>query len=445
MNAFFDILNQYFTYYFVLPILVILGGYFTFRLRFIQLAKLKASFFSLLRNKTQGEGSFSSYQAMAAVLAGSFGTGNISGMVVALSIGGPGSLVWMWLMAFLGAAIQYASCLLAVKYRKKNKEGEYEGGPMYYLQEGLGLKTFAILFALIAVVAAFTAGAFVQVNSIVLPFQQLGISPFLVGISIAILTALTILGKAKRIANVVSVIVPFMACLYLGGAAFILVAYRESLLPVLHVIVSSAFGKGAVWGGILGFTLMRALTSGLHRAIFATDIGTGLIPLLQSGAKAKHAVVNGIMVLISPFLVMVVCTMTVLVLMVTKAWQIPHLESTNVVIKAFQMGMGDILGSSVVITSLFLFGFTTILAWALCLEKVVSFLFNRKWILFFHLLYILLLPLGSLLRVDMVWVLADTTLTLMLILNLVGIVGLSREVFQDTQDFFFPKLKPSVD
>lgn len=429
-------LNEFFTFYLVFPSILILGVYLTIRLRFVQISKLKMSFASLIKKDDPGEGNISHFQAIAAVLAGNFGTGNISGMAIALATGGPGALVWMWVMAFLGSAIQFANCLLGVKYRKKNSANEYVGGPMYYLSEGLGWKKIAIIFSLMVIFAAFAVGNFVQVNSVSLPLAQLGINPWLSGLLMAALVAIVILGGAHRVAKVSSAVVPFMAVLYLSGALYILGIHLDRVASAFVEMIQSALGMASLVGGTAGYTVMKALTTGFNRAIFATDAGTGTVPILQAEAKTKHPVVDGVVTLVAPFLVMIVCTATALTLIVTGVWSDSTLQSTNMVTVAFTSVLGVKMGTSLVLVALFLFGFTTTIAWASCLERAVGYLWGRRPVRFFQLLYIVLVPVGALLKVDFVWIFADITLTGMLILNLMGVAGLSKEVIEDTKAFF---------
>lgn len=429
--------NQLFTLYFVLPFILILGLVLSFRLRFVQLSKLTLSFAHLFKKKEKGEeGDLSSYQAVASVLAGNFGTGNISGMAVAMATGGPGALVWMWIMAFFGAAIQYANCILGVKYRRKNSQGEFVGGPMYYLRDGLGLKSLAALFAVCVIFGAFAVGNFAQVNSMALPLAHLGIPPLLVGCVAALCIALVILGGIKRVAKLSSAIVPLMAFIYLGTALVILGSHASAVLPALKKILLLAFGQEAALGGVLGFGVMKAMATGFDRAIFATDAGTGTVPILQAGTRTKDPVAVGVLALISPFMVMLVCTTTALVLMVTGVWEDGALKSTNMVAQAFDQGVGKPFGSFVVIIALLLFGYTTALAWGSCMERAVGFLFGPSLIRPFQFLYILFVPLGSILHIDFVWIFADISLSLMLVINLIGVAGLSREVIQDSRSYY---------
>lgn len=429
--------NEFITLYCVLPAIAVLGIYLTFRLKCVQLAKLKMGFAQLFKSTEKGdEGDISHYQAISSVLAGNFGTGNISGMAVALSMGGPGALVWMWIMTFLGSVIQYANCLLGVKYRCRNAEGEYVGGPMYYLSKGLGLKFISLLFSIAVIVGSFTVGNFAQINSMALPLKAIGIAPWIVGLVMAFFIGLVIVGGVKNVARVSSAVVPVMALIYLGTALVILAFHLDQIVPAFGGLFKSAFKGGAFVGGTLGFTVMKGLTTGFERAIFATDAGTGMVPILQAGAKTTHPVIDGVVALTAPFMVMIVCTMTALVLIVTGAFGTEGLQSTNMVAYAFSKGAGFSTGTFVVISSLVLFGYTTSLAWASCLERAVGYLFGRRFVRPFQLLYILLVPVGATLQIDLVWTLADIALSSMLVLNLIGVAGLSKEVIADTHAFF---------
>lgn len=431
--------NEYFTVLVVFPTIACFGIYLTYRLKCMQISKMKLGFQSLFTKNTGGEGHISYYETIAAVLAGNFGTGNISGMAVAMATGGPGALVWMWITAFLGSIIQYASCLLSVKYRKLNAENEYIGGPMCYLHEGLGFKTLAAIFAIFTVCGALTVGNLAQVNSITLPLQSLGMPPLLCGVIIAVVVASVTLGGIRRVAKFASIFVPFKASLYLGTALTILLINYENILPALYLMFDSAFNFTSLAGGVMGYSVVKTITTGLDRGIFATDAGTGLVPILQANAKTKNPVMDGIITLVAPFLVMIVCTTTGLVLLVTGAWQHPELKSTNMVSYAFETGLGTVIGKYIVIVSLVLFAYTTILAWGCCGEKAVSFLAGSKAGRIFQWLYVAAIPIGALVHVDWVWLLADISISFMLLTNLIGVIGLSHEVIKDSHEYFPPK------
>lgn len=437
--------NETFTFFCIFPAIICLGVYFTLKLRCVQISKLKMSLFYLLKKDTNEQGNISHFQAVSAVLAGNFGTGNISGMAVAIATGGPGALVWMWVMAFLGASIQYASCLLGVKYRKKNEEGEYVGGPMYYLSDGLGFKFLGVLFAICTLIGALTVGNFAQVNSIALPLQKLGFNPLICGLVMSVLVGLVTLGGIERVAKLASVVVPFKACIYLGTALLIIVLNVEQLIPALKLMFTAAFSPHSILGGVAGFGVVKAITTGFDRGIFATDAGTGIVPILQSSARTTNPVIDGVVTLITPFLVMIVCTATGLVLIVTGAWQQSDLRSTNMVTYAFEQGLNSEIGAYIVIVALILFAYTTILAWACCAEKAIGFLFGTRNTHWFKYVYILLVPVGAIIHVDMIWILADISISFMLIINMIGVARLSSDVIKESRDYFLQeKIDPQV-
>ncbi len=443
---FLTFLNEQITLFIVFPAVLLLGLYLTIKLRGVQISRLKMSFNELLRSKDQqGEGNISHYQAIASVLAGNFGTGNISGMAVALTIGGPGALFWMWVIALLGASLQYASCVLGVLFRTKNAKGEYVGGPMYYLRDGANRKKTAILFSFIVIIAAMSCGNFVQVNSIALPLANIGIPPWITAILATFFVGLVLIGGSQRVAVVASGVVPIMAGLYLGGALIILGIHIEKIPEAFLMILASAFGKGtALLGGAAGFGIARVVVSGFDRAIFATDAGTGLVPILQSGARTRHPVVDGVVTLVAPLFVMIVCTTTALVLIVTGVWQNGELTSTNMVTAAFQSVFGEFFGIWIVALALVLFGYTTILAWGSCALRAIEFLFGKRGVLFMQLLFIATVPIGAFMQTHLAWILADIALSSMLLINLFGVVLLRKQVAATTREFFFAKIGPSL-
>jgi AGCS family alanine or glycine:cation symporter len=436
-KIFLTLLNQTLTLGFILPFVVALCTFLTIRLRFLQVAKLRLSFHHLLSKKPSTDtGSVTHFEALSAVLAGNFGTGNISGIAVAIAHGGPGALVWMWITAFLGSIIQYASCLLAVKYRRLNPQGEHVGGPMYYLRDGLGWRTAGTLFAIFTLFGALTVGNLAQVNSILLPLHDVGIHPMVSGIVLAAASSLVILGGLQRVAKFASVIVPIKALLYLGTVFLILAWNYTQILPAFALMLTSAFDWSSMAGGTLGYGTMRMITTGFNRGIFATDAGTGIVPILQAGARTEHPVVDGIVTLVAPLLVMVICTATGLVLIVTGAWQTPDLQSTMMVSYAFTKGLGSDIGRYIVIIALAFFAYTTLIAWSCCGEKAMEFLGGLKASRMFRYVFIAIIPFGSMLQVDLVWLLADLAISAMLSINLLGIAGLSHEVVADSRTYF---------
>jgi AGCS family alanine or glycine:cation symporter len=424
-----------FTLFIIFPGIVCVGLYLTLKLRFVQISHLKKSVGYLKKQNPTKEGNISHFEAISTVLAGNFGTGNISGMAIAMATGGPGALVWRWIMAFFGAAIQYASCILGVAYRHKTKDNEYVGGPMYYLRDGLGYKTLGVLFSLFTLFGAVTVGNFAQINSIILPLQKMGFNPLYSSLLIAFFVGIVILGGIKRLANFASIVVPFKALLYLGTASIIIVWNYDKILPALQLMFHQAFDFSSLMGGVMGAGVLKALTTGFDRGLFATDAGTGIVPILQASARSEHPVVDGIATLIAPLMVMTVCTATGLVLILTGAWLEIDLQSTNMVTYAFTTGLGTPIGGYIVMVSLILFAYTTILAWAYCGEKALEFLAGSKHSHWFRWAYIILVPVGAIVQVEMIWTLADMAITLMLFINLIGVAGLARQVIQSSRDY----------
>lgn len=430
-----DLINQYIALVLVIPSIFLIGLYLTFKVGPIQLTKLKKGFSHLLDSEKGETGNISHFEAISTVLAGNLGTGNISGMAVALTTGGPGALVWMWVMAFLGAIIKYAGCVLGVKYRHVNEEGEYVGGPMYYIDQGLNMNFVACLFSVFTILTAFTVGNFVQVNSVTLPLSQIGWNPIYCGVVIAVLVAFVLIGGMGRVSVVASTVVPIMAVIYLIAALAILCFYIDALVPSFKLMFESAFSFTSVSGGVLGYGVLRAMSVGFERGVFATDAGVGVAPILQSSAKTKNPVVEGIVAMVAPIVVMVICTITGLVLIVTGAWKVQGLESTNMCTWAFEHGLGHKIGGHVVIVSLVLFAFTTILAWAYCAEKAAEFLWGLGSVKWLMTVYVLLIPVGTFIKVELAWKLADTCMAVMLFSNILGVTGLSKVVINESYKY----------
>lgn len=389
----------------------------------------------MTKKSSTEEGNISHFGALSSVLAGNFGTGNISGMAVAIATGGPGALVWMWIMAFFGTAIQYVSCVLSISFRQKTSAGEYVGGPMYYLRDGLGYKKLAMLFAIFTIFGSIAVGNFAQINSVVLPLEKLGFNPLYCSLLLAGIVGIVVLGGIQRIANLASYMVPFKALIYLGAAFVIIALQYDKVLPAFRLMFQHACGFSSFIGGSLGIGVLKAMTTGFDRGLFATDAGTGIVPILQASTRAENPVINGITSLITPLIVMIVCTTTGLVLIITGAWQVPELYSTNMVTYAFTKGLDSTIGGYIVIIALVLFAYTTILAWSYCGEKALGFLIGDDKAVYFRLFYVLLILMGSLMKVGLIWNLADIGISLMLVINLIGVMKLSRKVIISSRQF----------
>lgn len=426
----------------LIPLVFLVGAYFSLRLRWPQFLQLGLGLKSIFKKeKAETKSSVSSFSALAAVLGGNLGTGNIAGIAVAVSLGGPGTLFWMWVMASFGAVVKFASCYLGVKNRIKSKEHGWLGGPMYYLEQCLKAPMMAKIYCLLVILGALTVGNLVQVNSIALPVNQAGFSAGFIGIAMAVAVGLVLLGDVKIFATISSLIVPFMAVIYLGACLTILFIFRAELSSTIMLIFKSAFNIPSVFTGVVGFTILDAIRVGFDRGLFATDAGVGLAAILHSqvdekddssGNYSELGFTQGLITMVAPFIVMVICTVTGMALLITGAWQVDGVQSTNMCIKAFELGIFPGAGKIVIFT-LLLFSFTTILTWFHCAQRAVLFLSKEnRWVdNLFKIFFISVIPCGAFSSVSFVWLVADISLNLMLLVNLWGIVLLSREVITD--------------
>ena len=424
------------------PLLILLSGtglYLTLRLGFIQIRYLPRALGYLFKKDKGGKGDVSSFAALCTALAATIGTGNIVGVATAVQAGGPGAIFWMWLVALLGMATKYAECLLAVKYRVRDKNGFMAGGPMYYIESGLGIKWLAKLFALFGVMVAFFGiGTFPQVNAITHAMQDTFSIPVLVtAIIVTLLVGLIILGGVKRIATASSVIVPFMAILYVTTSLVIILLNIEKVPDAISLIIYSAFDPQAALGGAVGFTVMRAIQSGVARGIFSNESGLGSAPIAAAAAQTREPVRQGLISMTGTFLdTIIVCTMTGIVLVLTGAWNNPELAGATVTNYAFAQGLGTSIGATIVTVGLLFFAFTTILGWCYYGERCFVYLVGIRGVKLYRLAYIVLVGLGSFLHLNLIWIIADIVNGLMAFPNLIALIGLRKVVIEETKDYF---------
>ena len=424
------------------PLLILLSGtglYLTLRLGFIQIRYLPRALGYLFKKDKGGKGDVSSFAALCTALAATIGTGNIVGVATAVQAGGPGAIFWMWLVALLGMATKYAECLLAVKYRVRDKNGFMAGGPMYYIESGLGIKWLAKLFALFGVMVAFFGiGTFPQVNAITHAMQDTFNIPVLVtAIIVTLLVGLIILGGVKRIATASSVIVPFMAILYVTTSLVIILLNIEKVPDAISLIICSAFDPQAALGGAVGFTVMKAIQSGVARGIFSNESGLGSAPIAAAAAQTREPVRQGLISMTGTFLdTIIVCTMTGIVLVLTGAWNNPELAGATVTNYAFAQGLGTSIGATIVTVGLLFFAFTTILGWCYYGERCFVYLVGIRGVKLYRLAYIVLVGLGSFLHLNLIWIIADIVNGLMAFPNLIALIGLRKVVIEETKDYF---------
>jgi len=429
------------------PLLLFLlgtGAYLTFLLRGVQFRYLRFAIKQIFvkNNKsTQDQGDISQFEALMTTLAGAIGTGAIVGVSTAITIGGLGSLFWMWVAAFLGMATKYAESLLAVKYREKDGRGEMVGGPMQYIEKGIGNKSLAIIFAILGIIAVIGTGNLVQVNSIAEAVSTVWtIDPLVTGLIIATLTGMVIVGGVKNIGRFTGVLVPVMSLFYLLSGMTIIIRHIDGVLGALTLILKSAFSGQAAFGGFAGAGVLTAIQIGVARSVFSNEAGLGISSIASAAAKTdspgKQAMISMTGAWIST---LIVCTITGLVIAVTGVMgQIGSngriLSGAALVIQAFTSVLGE-GGSYIVTVGLILFAFSTVIAWAYYGEKCCEYLLGERSIFWYRLFFILMVIPGATLEMEMVWIIASTANGLMAIPNLIALLILSPIVYKETRKF----------
>ncbi|OXX69801.1 sodium:alanine symporter family protein [Vibrio sp. V19_P1S1T109] len=432
------------------PLLILLVGtgiYFTFRLGLIQFRHLPTALKMVFsKDKDAGkQGDVSSFAALCTALSATIGTGNIVGVATAIKLGGPGALFWMWLAALFGMATKYAECLLAVKYRQVDDKGQMVGGPMYYLQYGVGSRTLAVLFALFAIgVACFGIGTFPQVNAILDATEiSFGVSRGISAVVLTLLVAFVTVGGIQSIAKVAGKVVPAMALFYILACLSVIISNSDQLLTAISLVITSAFTSTAATGGFLGASIMLAIQSGIARGVFSNESGLGSAPMAAAAAKTDSCVKQGLISMTGTFFdTIIICTMTGLALILTGAWQ-SDFSGAAMTTYAFAVGLNaQTLGPMMVSIGLMFFAFTTILGWNYYGERCVVFLFGTKAVMPYKLIFIGLVASGAFLHLDMIWIIADIVNGLMAIPNLIGLIALRHIVLEETKLFFEKQSAP---
>ncbi|MDW6004069.1 alanine/glycine:cation symporter family protein [Vibrio mangrovi] len=443
MNHLQSVFNSIDSFIWGPPLLILLVGtgiYFTFSLGLLQFRHLPTALKLVFGRTQQGKtGDVSSFAALCTALSATIGTGNIVGVATAIKLGGPGALFWMWFAALFGMATKYAECLLAVKYRKTDEKGQMVGGPMYFLQYGVGSKLLATAFAVFAIgVAFFGIGTFPQVNAIVdASHLSFGISREVAAVILTLLVAVVTVGGIRSISKVASKIVPTMALFYILACLAILVMQADQFIPAVLLVIHSAFTPTAATGGFAGATIMLAIQSGVARGVFSNESGLGSAPMAAAAAKTDSCVRQGLISMTGTFFdTILICTMTGLALILTNAWQ-SDLSGAAMTTHAFAVGLNsDTIGPLLVSIGLIFFAFTTILGWNYYGERCVVFLFGTKGVLPYKLIFIALVASGAFLHLELIWIIADIVNGLMAIPNLIGLLLLRKVVVEETVMFF---------
>ena len=423
------------------PMIVLLLGthiFLTIRLRFPQRKIFKAIALSVKRDK-QATGDVSQFGALATALAATIGTGNIIGVATAIALGGPGAVFWCWLTGVFGISTKYAEGLLAVKYRVKTKRGQMIGGPMYALEKGLGWKWLAVLFAIFATLASFGIGSTVQANAIsTLVENQYNVSPYITGLVVTALGAAVIVGGVKSIAKVCGMLVPFMAIFYVLGCIYILFVNHAYLLPALQVIFDSAFTTKAAGGGFAGSTLIMAARYGIARGLFSNESGLGSAPIVAAAAQTRNPVRQALVSSTATFWdTVVICALTGLVI-TSSIIAYPDIDYHNgAALTKAAFSKIPYIGAPLLTFGLSTFAFSTTLGWSYYAARCVEYLKGKRWMLFYRMIYIVSIFVGSVVNLALVWNLADCMNALMAIPNLLSLLCLSGIIVHETRKYLW--------
>lgn len=442
MEFFTEILNHIDQFIWGLPLICLLLGtgiYFTCKLRLLQLVRLKMAFRLIFKKQDNQDGDVSSFQALCTALSSTIGTGNIVGVATAIATGGPGALFWMWISAFFGMATKYAEGLLAIRYRVKDENEQMAGGPMYYLERGLGSKFLAKLFAFFGVaVALLGIGTFTQVKSISDAMKlSFNIPPVITAILLTITVGFITIGGIKRIAGVAEKIIPLMCVLYIGGVIIILVTHLNMIPQVISLVIQCAFDPQAALGGGVGITMTMAMQKGISRGIFSNESGLGSAPIAAAAAKTNSCVEQGLVSMTGTFIdTIVICTMTGIAILLTNS-HTSGLEGAAMTTLAFNKGLFiPVIGKYIVNIGLIFFAFTTIIGWNYYGERCMYYLKGLKAIPYYKLVFIVFIAIGPFMSLEFIFILADIVNGCMAIPNLIGLIGLRKEVIMETMAYF---------
>ncbi len=425
------------------PLMLVLilgtGLYLSFGLRFMPVRMIKEGFVLIYKGRKEDkkEGEISPFNALMTSLSATIGTGNIAGVATAIFLGGPGALFWMWTAALLGMATKYAEAVLAVHYRETDEEGNHVGGPMFYIKNGLGKKWrwLGFAFAFFASIAGFGIGNTIQANSVSDVLESsFGVPEVYSGLVLALLVGFVLIGGIKRIASLAGTLVPFMATLYLLAGILILILNIGAIPEALSLIVSSAFTGSAAAGGFAGASIWAAVQFGVARGIFSNEAGLGSAPIAHAAAKTDSSVRQGLIAMMGTFIdTIIICSITGLAIVLSGAYTSGE-SGAGLSLLAFSR-MLPFAGEYVVCFGLILFAFTTLVGWSFYGEKSVYYLLGQKAIIPFRLLWVLVIPVGSMMDLKFIWLLADTLNALMALPNLIALLLLSPVVFRLTKSY----------
>ena len=425
------------------PMIFLLLGthvFLTIRTGFIQRHTVARGIKLSVTKDPDAEGEVSNFGALTTALAATIGTGNIIGVGTAIALGGPGAVLWCWLTGVFGIATKYAESYIAVKYRVKTEDGRMQGGAMYALERGLNMKWLGMLFAILAGFASFGIGCATQVNAIATVCKEnFGIPLWIVGVVIAVLTAVVIFGGIKSIASVCEKLVPFMAVFYVLGCIIILGMNYDFIIPAIGTICKLAFTPGAAAGGLVGTGIRMAIQYGVARGLFSNESGLGSAPIAAAAAQTRNPVRQALVSSTGTFWdTVVVCAMTGLVL-VTTIMKNPSINADQIdnggVLTSMAFGQIPVIGPVILTLGIISFAYSTILGWAYYGERCVEYFAGKKGLIPYHILYIAVAAIAPVVALDLVWLIADTLNAFMAIPNLIAVLLLSNVMVADTKKY----------
>lgn len=435
-----DLLNSIVWGPYMIVFLVGTGIYLTIRFKFFQFTKfghIMNNTFGKAFKKGDAEGDISSGQAGLTSIAAVVGTGNIAGVATAISLGGPGAVFWMWFAALFGMATKFTEITLGIKYRNKNKDSSYSGGPMYYIQKGLNNKWLAAFFSIMVIIAYFVVGAIVDTNTIVLSIEeQWDIKPIVSGIIFAVLSGVVIFGGIKKIGEVCEKLTPIMGGIYIISGLAIIILNITKVPRAFKLIFKSAFTPISATGGFAGATVAQAMTLGTARGLFSNEAGVGGSPIIHSSAQVNHPIEQGIWGVAEVFFdTIIICTITALTIIISGEWM-TGIEGVALTMRAFSTALGSNIGSYVVLISAILFGYSCLISANYYCEVAGRYLFGEKSIIPIRILWVIFIIIGSVGGLEFVWDLADTANGLMAIPNLIAVILLSGQVLKLKKEYF---------
>lgn len=441
--------NEYVGGYLLLIMLVPTGIYFAIKFNFLHITKLSHAIkvISGKYDKKEDTGDINHFRALTTALSATIGTGNIVGVALAIYFGGPGAVFWMWVTGFLGMILKFVECTLSFKFRKIHKDGSISGGPMYYMEMGLKekfgpfAKIIAVFFAFATILCSMGTGNMAQSNSIsdVLK-SNYSIPTWISGLILTSFVLLVIVGGIKRIAEVTSKLVPFMAFLYFASAITVIMIFYNKIPDAFFLILNSAFSGTAAYGGFIGSSFIITLRFGVARGLFSNEAGQGSAAIAHAAAKTKYPVREGLVASVGPLIdTLIICSLTAFTIILTGAWRV-GIKGVGMTVEGFTKGLSHIgmgtMGPHIVAGGLIFFAFSTIISWSYYGTRAAEYLLGSKSIKPYRYVYGIFVFLGSIWGIDIVWHFVDMVITFMTIPNLIAILILSPIVKKEAKKYF---------